>query len=210
MDLLFGQGRDPVTGHKLGRGFRHAPTYADRLATRVRALPRQLSTEEKAEAVERIRAEERSRKVARPVVGFDYVFTVPKSVSTLWAVADQGTREQITAAHYDAVADVLRLIERDVARTRVGSDGVAQVPVKGIVAAAFDHYDSRTNDPNLHTHVVVANRVQTGDGKWRTLDSRGVIFPSAVAMSETYDTLVADHLTRRLGVGWEVCDPGAS
>ncbi|MFW6033848.1 MAG: AAA family ATPase, partial [bacterium] len=60
----------------------------------------------------------------------------------------------------------------------------------------------------LHTHVVIANRVQASDGKWRTLDSRGVIFPSLVALSETYDNLLADHLARRLGVGWEVRDPG--
>ena len=30
----------------------------------------------------------------------------------------------------------------------------------GIVAAAFDHWDSRAGDPQLHTHVVVLNRVQ--------------------------------------------------
>ncbi|MFW6034276.1 MAG: MobF family relaxase, partial [bacterium] len=208
MDLLFGHGHDPVTGQKLGRGFRHPPSYAERVAARVRALPRRLSPQEKAEAVQTIEREERFRKIARPVVGFDYVFTVPKSVSVLWAVADQPTREQITAAHHDAVADILHLLERDVARTRVGTDGVAQVHVRGIVAAAFDHYDSREHDPNLHTHVVVANRVQTEDGRWRTLDSHGVIFPSGVALSETYDTLVADHLARRLGVGWEVREQG--
>lgn len=208
MELLFGQGHDPVTGEKLGRGFRHPPSYADRVAARVNALPRRLTGEARAKAVEEIRAEERGRRMRRPVVGFDYVFTVPKSVSALWAVADQGTRKQITAAHHGAVTDILDLIERDVARTRIGTDGVAQVPVRGVVAAGFDHYDTRTNDPNLHTHMVVANRVQADDGKWRTLDSRGVIFPSGVALSETYDNLIADHLTRRLGVGWEVREQG--
>jgi conjugative relaxase-like TrwC/TraI family protein len=208
MELLYGQGRDPVTGGKLGRGFHHLPSYVERVAARVNALPKRLTGEVRANAIEKIRTEEKTRRMRRPVVGFDYVFTVPKSVSALWAVADQGTREQITAAHHDAVTDILRLIERDVARTRVGTDGVAQVPVRGIVAAGFDHYDTRTNDPNLHTHVVVANRVQAADGKWRTLDSRGVIFPSAVALSETYDNLIADHMTRRLGVGWEVREQG--
>jgi conjugative relaxase-like TrwC/TraI family protein len=208
MDLLFGHGRDPVNGERLGRGFRHPPSYADRVAARTRALPKRLSPRERADAVEKIRAEERSRKVRRPVVGFDYVFNPPKSVSALWAVADQGIREQITAAHHAAIADVLHLLERDVARTRIGTDGVAQVSVRGIVAAAFDHYDSRDNDPQLHTHVVVANRVQAADGRWRTLDSHGVIFPSGVALSETYDNLLADHLARRLGLGWEVRDPG--
>jgi conjugative relaxase-like TrwC/TraI family protein len=208
MDLLFGQGRDPVTGDKLGRGFRHPPTYADRVARRIDALTRRLSPQEREEAVTKIRREERHRKLRRPVVGFDYVFNPPKSVSALWAVADQGNREQITAAHHDAITDILHLIERDVARTRIGTEGVAQVPVQGVVAAAFDHYDTRANDPHLHTHVVIANRVQADDGKWRTLDSHGVIFPSAVAMSETYDTLLTDHLTRRLGVTWQVRDPG--
>jgi hypothetical protein len=31
-----------------------------------------------------------------------------------------------------------------------------------------------------------------------------LIFPSVVALSETYDNLLADHLTRTLGVDWEV------
>jgi conjugative relaxase-like TrwC/TraI family protein len=72
------------------------------------------------------------------------------------------------------------------------------------VAAAFDHYDSREHDPQLQTHVVIANRVQGEDGRWRTLDSRGVLFPSVVALSETCDDLLADHLTRELGVRWHL------
>lgn len=140
------------------------------------------------------------------VAGFDYTFNPAKSVSVVWAVADRGVREQITAAHHAAIDDVLVLLERDVARTRVGTGGVAQVSVRGVVAAAFDHYDSREHDPQLHTHLVVANRVQADDGRWRTLDSRGLIFPSVVALSETYDNLLADHLTRWLGVDWEAHD----
>jgi conjugative relaxase-like TrwC/TraI family protein len=208
MERLFGQGRDPVTGEKLGRGFRKIPSYSDRVAARVRALPPGLTNREREDAVERIRETERTRKVGRAVAGFDYTFNPPKSVSALWAVADQGTREQITAAHHDAITDILALIERDVARTRIGAHGVAQVPVQGVIAAAFDHYDTREHDPQLHTHVVIANRVQAPDGRWHTLDSRGMIFPSVVALSETYDTLLADHLTRRLGTGWEVRDTG--
>jgi conjugative relaxase-like TrwC/TraI family protein len=208
MDLLFGQGRDPVTGDKLGRGYRHPPSYEQRVATRVCALPDHLTADERQATVERICEQERRRRMRRPVVGFDYVFSPPKSVSALWAVADQATRAQVTAAHHAAVRDILSLIERDVARTRIGTDGIAQVRVHGVVGASFDHYDSREHDPQLHTHVVVANRVQATDGRWRTLDSRGAIFPSVVALSETYDTLLADQLTRRLGVDWQVRDPG--
>jgi conjugative relaxase-like TrwC/TraI family protein len=203
LDLLLGHGCDPTTGDQLGQGFRQPPSYSQRVAARVRTLPSDLAERERAAAIERIRDEERRRKMRRAVAGFDYTFSPPKSVSTLWAVADQGTREQITAAHHAAIADTLALIERDVARTRIGTNGIAQIPVRGVIAAAFDHYDSRDHDPQLHTHVVIANRVQGPDGKWRTPDSRGSLFPAAVAMSELYDTLLADQLTARLGVKWE-------
>jgi hypothetical protein len=89
----------------------------------------------------------------------------------------------------------------------MGTNGAAQVEVRGVVAAAFDHWDSRENDPNLHTHVVIANRVQGPDGRWRTLDSRAV-HKAAVALSERYDTLLADNLTERLGLGWEYRERG--
>ncbi|MBK8468220.1 MAG: relaxase domain-containing protein [Actinomycetales bacterium] len=76
-----------------------------------------------------------------------------------------------------------------------------------MIAAAFDHWDTRAHDPNLHTHVVIANRVQGPDGKWRTLDSRAV-HRAAVAMSERYDAILADHLSSRLGLGWEYRERG--
>ena len=143
----------------------------------------------------------------RPVAGFDCTFTAPKSVSVLWALADDTTREAIYECHRRAITDVLTLIERDVARTRIGTNGTAQVDVHGVIAAAFDHWDSRENDPNLHTHVVIANRAQGPDGRWRTLDSRA-LHRAVVAMSERYDTLLADHLTTRLGLTWEYRERG--
>ena len=143
----------------------------------------------------------------RPVAGFDCTFTPAKSVSVLWALADDPTRDAIYAAHRQAIADVLAIVERDVARTRIGTNGAAQVATRGVIAAAFDHWDSRDNDPNLHTHVVIANRVQGPDGRWRTLDSRAV-HRAAVAMSERYDALLADHLATSLGLEWEYRERG--
>ena len=70
-------------------------------------------------------------------------------------------------------------------------------------------YDSRASDPQLHTHVVVANRVQAvHDGKWRTLDSR-VIHAAVTGLSEHYNAVLSDHLARILGVGWEARERGA-
>src|SRR5690606_40780494 len=46
-------------------------------------------------AVTAIEAEESARPPRRAVAGYDYTFSVPKSVSALWAVADGGTQALI-------------------------------------------------------------------------------------------------------------------
>ena len=71
--------------------------------------------------------------------------------------------------------------------------------VRGLVATAFTHRDSRAGDPDLHTHVAVANKVQTLDGRWLSLDGR-VLFKANVAASETYNTALEEHLRDSLGV----------
>lgn len=210
--LLLGTGHDPVTGEPLGHAY---PTYrsrGQRIAARVAALDSDLPEGDRAAAVAAIEGEEAARPVRRAVAGYDYTFSVPKSVSVLWAVADAATQASIVAAHHAAVAEVLDLMERQVAATRTGVNGpdgaVAQVEVDGLIAMAFDHYDSRAGDPQLHTHVVISNKVRTvHDGRWRSLDGRPM-HAATVALSEHYNAVLADHLTRTLGVGWEPRDRG--
>ena len=147
------------------------------------------------------------RRSRHAVAGFDLTFTVPKSVSVLWAMADEPTRALITRAHHQAVADALAFLEQRVASTRVGHAGAQSMAVRGLVAAAFDHWDTRAGDPNLHTHLVIANKVQGVDGKWRSLDGRR-LHKAAVAVSELYDDLIADQLAAVLPVGWSHRDRG--
>lgn len=121
------------------------------------------------------------------MAGFDLTFSAPKSVSVAWALADDATRSRFYAAHQRAVEFVIGFAERQVFATRTGRGGVVSQDVRGIVAAAFDHWDSRAGDPQLHTHVVVLNRVQAAsDGAWRTLDSKA-LFRAVVGLSELYN-----------------------
>ena len=212
LQLLIGMGRDPITGKPLGRAFPRYVSVADRISERVKGLDAGLGMGERAEEVVRIEAEETERGNRRAVAGFDYTFSVPKSVSVLWGVADAGTQALIAQAHHEAVTEVLEFMEREVAATRTGytaADGaVAQVDVTGLVATAFDHYDSRSSDPQLHKHVVVSNKVQTAlDGRWRSLDGRPM-HATVVALSEHYNAVLADRLTGMLGLGWEARDRG--
>ena len=212
LQLLIGMGRDPLTGAPLGRAYPQYKAKAERIAERVAALNPGLNATARGRAVAAIEAEEAERGTRRAVAGYDYTFSIPKSASVLWAVADAGTQSLIVDAHHAAVAEVVAFMEREVAATRAGAtpgDGaVAQVDVRGLIATAYDHYDSRAGDPHLHTHVVISNKVQTVlDNKWRSLDSRPM-HAATVALSELHEAVIADHLTRLFGVEWETRDRG--
>jgi conjugative relaxase-like TrwC/TraI family protein len=176
---MLGMLQDPITGEQLGRFPRQGGTaYVDSRGVR--------------------------RKTPLPVAGFDLTFSAPKSVSVAWAVANEATQALIYAAHQQALEHVIAYAEEHVFSSRSGRGGLVQEDIRGVVAAAFDHWDSRAGDPQLHTHVVVMNRVQTTDGVWRTLDSRG-LFRSTVGLSEMYNGVLSDHLTAALGWGWDAC-----
>ena len=140
---------------------------------------------------------------AKAVGGFDLTFSPSKSISVAWALADRRTRDVMFHCHQQAIAAVLAYAEREVFKTRSGSQGCVEEEIVGVVAASFTHFDSRDGDPQLHDHVVVLNRVQaTSDGLWRTLDSRG-LFASAVMLSEMHQGVLSDLLTAQLGWDWE-------
>ncbi|WP_145000723.1 MobF family relaxase [Kocuria rhizophila] len=212
LQLLMGMGRDPITGDPLGLAFPAYKSASERIEARIADLAPTMSPGAMGDAVAQIQAEETERGTRRAVAGFDFTFSVPKSASALWAVADAGTQALIVDAHHTAVVEVIAFMEREVAATRTGAtagDGaVAQVDVTGLVATAFDHFDSRAGDPHLHTHVVISNKVQTAlDGKWRSLDGRPM-HAAVVALSELHEAVFADHMTRTFGVEWEARDRG--
>jgi conjugative relaxase-like TrwC/TraI family protein len=140
-----------------------------------------------------------SRPRTQTVAGYDLTLSPVKSVSALWAVADLAVAAVIERAHQAAVKDALAFIEKHALFTRTGPQGIRQVNVLGLVATAFTHRDSRAGDPDLHTHVAVANKVQTLDGRWLSIDGR-VLFKANVAASETYNTALEQHLRDTLGV----------
>jgi conjugative relaxase-like TrwC/TraI family protein len=108
----------------------------------------------------------------RSMRGFDCTFSAPKSVSIIHALGDEFDRHAMREAHDAAVDAALAYLERQAAFGRRGRDGVQRVESSGFVAAAFRHRTSRAGDPQLHTHVLVANMVKGADGRWGALDGR--------------------------------------
>ncbi|MFF1830699.1 MobF family relaxase [Paenarthrobacter sp. NPDC058040] len=141
------------------------------------------------------------------VAGFDLTFSVPKSVSALWALSPRLLQDQMLQTHHEAIEATLAWMEEQVINTRSGRNGVAHVGTRGVIAAAFDHWESRAGDPQLHTHLVIANRVQRiTDGAWVTLDSRS-LYKAVVAASEHYNGLLFDALETTLGTETDIRAP---
>ena len=146
---------------------------------------------------------ENSKKHQTAIAGFDLVFTPSKSVSIAWGLGDKQLRKDIEAAHEHAIQDVVRHLENNVIMTRRGHNGIRQIDTKsGIIGTKFRHYDSRAGDPNLHDHVVIANRVEGADDKWSSIDGR-TLYQYGVECSELYNSKVQEYVTQLTGLQFE-------
>jgi len=103
--------------------------------------------------------------------GLDLTLSAPKSVS-LEALL-YGNR-RVTGAHDAAVRATLDWVEAELLQTR-GYDPATgrrpRVAADGLVAAAFRHLTSRDQDPQLHTHCILANMTRNRAGEWRSVEA---------------------------------------
>jgi conjugative relaxase-like TrwC/TraI family protein len=136
------------------------------------------------------------------VAAYDLVFAAPKSVSVLFGLGGAAASSATLEAHRSAAGAALDYVARHAAGVRTGSAEDRRTdPVRGVIAAAFDHGVSRALDPHLHTHVVVANLAQDLDGRWRAVDGRG-LHAHARAAGALYDAHLRHQLTERTGAAW--------
>ncbi len=140
-----------------------------------------------------------SRQLTTAVAGWDFTFSPVKSVSALWALAPAPVADAILDAHRAAVHDAIAYLESHATFTRLGRNGIRQVDVDGMIIALFEHRESRSGDPDLHTHAVTSAKVRTPDGRWRAIDGR-MFYQHLVTASEIYNTRLEQHLERMLGL----------
>jgi conjugative relaxase-like TrwC/TraI family protein len=143
--------------------------------------------------------------------GYDVCVSAPKSVSTLFALADPIVAATVRAAHEAAALTAISYLERETAYGFRGHQGGGQragrIGTDGFIGAAFSHQTSRANDPQLHTHVVIANLLHGQDGQWSAIDSRS-LFRHATTASYVYHAVLRSELTAKLGVGWTRVEKG--
>ena len=102
--------------------------------------------------------------------GWDLTFSAPKSVSIL---AEVGGDERLLQAHDEAVRETLAWMQDNITGYRKRDWlGIRHQEGDNLAVALFQHHTSRSKDPQLHTHAVVANAVEDQDGRWRSLHSK--------------------------------------
>ncbi|MEJ6486126.1 MobF family relaxase [Nostoc punctiforme UO1] len=141
-------------------------------------------------------SEQLNARVLKPKerrAALDCTFSAPKSVSLMALV---GGDSRLIAAHHQALKEVIRLMERRYAITRVTqNNGRHRVNTGNLVVAQFDHIESRDLDPHLHTHCLVMNTTQANDGQWMSLVN-SEIFANKKFLGMAYQTYLAAEVQK--------------
>lgn len=149
----------------------------------------------------------------RRVPGFDLTFSVPKSVSVVYALGDPLVQQAVVEGCEAALAEALAWLEREACFVRRGTNnramaerdgvqfGTRRMAADGFVAAQFRHRTSRAGDPHLHWHVLVANVARAIDGRWSALDGTALYRAQRTA-GVVFQAAMRRELTARLGVEW--------
>jgi conjugative relaxase-like TrwC/TraI family protein len=156
------------------------------------------------------------------VVAYDVAFSAPKSLSIVYATADDPVvREAVMdALHRGAEAATGYLEDRAGWARRWDQRARKPIPVRAnVVMAQFLHRLARpvtekatgevTVDPQLHIHSIVPAFVsRQEDGVWSMLHSEP-LYAHAAAAGAVGQAVMRDHLVRTLGVEVETAEDGS-
>jgi len=129
--------------------------------------------------------------------GIDLTFSASKTVSIMALVAGD---ERVMQAHDKAVVSAMSYVEKNLVQTRRHVNGELKVVGGKMIAGMFRHDTSRALDPQLHTHVVIANMVKGDDGRYTALHN-DQIYKHKMVGGEVYRNELAKELK---SIGYEV------
>src|SRR5690606_625784 len=104
----------------------------------------------------------------------------------------------------------MAFIEDEVAHVRRGKGGTERIGVVGIQAAAVTHHTTRSDDPQVHTHVVASLLAAGVDGREPTMLDTRLLHAASRAAGSLYQVELRHQLTATLGVQWTATRNGAA
>jgi len=148
-----------------------------------------------------------TKKRVEPVLGYDVRFSCPKSVSIVYALGDQATRDRLINVVNDAVRQGLAHLEHEACFVQRGRGGHRIERGEGFAGMAFRHRMSRSGDPALHVHVVISNLTRAlSDGKWLSLASpqgRSPLWPHGKSAGVIFQAALRAGFMREFGLSFE-------
>lgn len=149
------------------------------------------SQQQLVEILDEIKLLARDKRFIRPIanLGYDLTFVAPKQISILYGLAPQELSDKILESHKAAVAAVFGDLAPDLSWK-------SNEPLSAI---GFAHKTSRSLDPHLHTHLIVANRVSTSAKQLRALNSTALYHLVGNA-SVQYRIQLAREVSHRIGI----------
>ena len=129
-------------------------------------------------------------------VGWDVHFAPSKSISLVWAFGTEEQRTHMMDSHHKAVESVMKYMEDNLIQARGRIDNTTRrSATHNMIAARFDHFTSRELDPQLHSHVVVANMTQRKDKMWRAVANEKIF--AKELLTAMYENELAAGLKER-------------
>ncbi|MFC4347082.1 MobF family relaxase [Kordiimonas lipolytica] len=129
----------------------------------------------------------------KPVLGFDIVFSAPKSTSILALAFD---RDEIRHAHQEAVRAALAYIEQNCLTHRIYDRSEKRQTLQQscrALFATFEHHENRALEPQLHTHCLLLQQTEDSSGRVRALETHRLFLHKLAA-----GTLYQNEFARRL------------
>lgn len=148
------------------------------------------------------------------VSGYDLTLSATKSVSILFALADDETRAAIERVQYEAAQAVVAMLNREAAFIRRGHNGLV-IQQTSLIVAAFQHGEARPAvhsdgrvfaDMDLHSHLCIANLGRRNDVsdltsdeqlRYNAIDGRAIY--AAKMLSGSYYHLALSSGLQKLG-----------
>lgn len=129
----------------------------------------------------------------------DLTISAPKSFSMLVACAPPEEKVALMRLWDEAVAEGLKVVEKEVIVARRGKGGIVAEHTGVMVAAVFTHEDARpvdgAADMDIHGHAIILNQTQRADGTWV---ARDLDFGQRNVLRMTADFATKAHLAKGL------------
>ena len=143
-----------------------------------------------------------ARNAKNRIVGYDFTFSIPKSVSLVYALTQD---KEILESFNNAVINTMKEIEEK-AETRVRVNGQQENRTTGnLIYGTFTHGESRpvegVPDPHLHKHVFIFNATYDQvEDKWKAAKFRNL-----KADAPYYEVVFRSHFADELKqIGYQV------